>query len=115
MILITGASGKLGRELKKVYPNAMTPSHKELDITNAKAVRNYLSIHKPDIVIHTAALTGIRDCEQNRELAWKTNVLAARDLVTTCFTLNSDCYFIYISTACVFYGDRGNYTEDDIP
>lgn len=113
--LITGASGKLGRELKKVYPGALAPTHEELNLTDAEAVYNYLSNHKPDVVIHTAALTGIRECEENRELAWKTNVLATRDLIKASLAFTSGCYFIYISTACVFYGDRGNYAEDDIP
>lgn len=113
--LITGASGKLGKELQKVYPSALTPSHQEIDLTSPEAIHNYLSNHTPDIAIHAGALTGIRECEENKELAWKTNVIATKDLVETCLTFNSECYFIYISTACVFYGDRGNYSEDDIP
>jgi len=113
--LITGASGKLGRELKKVYPGTLAPTHQEMDLTNSKAIYDYLSNHTPDVVIHTAALTGIRECEENRELAWKTNVLATEDLIKACSTVNYEYYFIYISTACVFYGDRGNYSEDDIP
>lgn len=113
--LITGASGKLGRELKKVYPQALAPTRKEMDLTAPKAIYEYLSNHTPDMVIHTGALTGIRECEENRELAWKTNVLATEDLIKACSMLNGECYFIYISTACVFYGDRGNYSEDDVP
>ncbi len=114
-VLITGGSGKLGSQLKKVYPGSLAHSRREMDLTNAKTIYDYISKHKPDMVIHTAALTGIRECEEDKELAWKTNVLGAGALVDACLTLNNDCYFIYISTACVFYGDRGNYAEDDIP
>ena len=113
--LITGASGKLGRELKKVYPNALTPTHQEMNLTNSEAINSYLSNHIPDIVIHLAALVEIRECEENKELAWETNVLGTENLIKTCATFNSQCYFVYLSTACVFYGDRGNYSEDDIP
>ncbi len=113
--LITGASGKLGRELKKVYPNALTPTHQEMNLTNSKAINSYLSNHIPDIVIHLGALVGIRECEENKELAWETNVLGTENLIKTCATFNSQCHFVYLSTACVFYGDKGNYSEDDIP
>lgn len=113
--LITGASGKLGRELKKVYPNALTPTHQEMNLTNSEAINSYLSNHIPDIVIHLGALVGIRECEENKELAWETNVLGTENLIKACTTFNSQCYFVYLSTACVFYGDRGDYSEDDIP
>ena len=115
VVLITGGSGKLGGELKKIYPDALAPTHREMDITSPGAIRSYVSHHVPDIVIHTAALAAIRGCEENRELAWKTNVTGTADLISCCVAANSRCYFIYISTACVFYGDRGDYSEDDIP
>lgn len=115
IILITGGSGKLGSQLVKVFPEAHVPRREELDITNKNIVFDYIKIHKPDTIIHCAALTGINQCEQDKELAWKTNVLGTENLVNACLNFNPDCYFIYISTACVFYGDKGNYSEDDIP
>ncbi len=115
MILITGASGKLGRELRDVYPNALTPSHQEMDLTDSEAIHNYFSHHKPDIVIHAGALTGVRECEENKELAYNINVIGTRQVIKTCSSVNDECYFIYISTACVFQGDRGNYSEIDLP
>lgn len=114
-ILITGASGNLGRELVRIYPNALTPTIQEMDLTNPESVYDYTSKHKPDIAIHMAALVGINECEENKELAWKTNVLGTKDLIKACLSSNEKCYFIYLSTACVFHGDRGNYSEDDIP
>jgi len=114
-ILITGASGRLGKELIKIYPEALTPTIQEMDLLNLDSIDEFILKHKPDIVIHLAALTDIRKCEEDKELAWKTNVLGTRDLIKTCLSFNKNCYFIYISTACVFYGDRGNYSEDDIP
>lgn len=115
VILITGASGKLGRELSKVYPSVLTPARQEMDLTDPESIHSYLLHHMPDIVIHTGALTGIRECEEKRELAWKTNVLGTSEIVKACLSANNHCCFIYISTACVFYGDRGDYSEFDIP
>lgn len=114
-LLITGSTGKLGKELVKVFPNALAPPHKSLDITDKEVVTNFVSKSKPDIIIHCAALTGIRECENDKEKAWRTNVEGTENLVKACEKFVENCYFVYISTACVFYGDRGDYVETDIP
>ena len=41
--LITGGSGILGTELKKLFPNSLFPSHSDLDITNNEMVFDYFS------------------------------------------------------------------------
>ena len=112
---VTGSSGKLGKELVNVFPNALAPTHKELDVTYREAVFNFVEKNKPTIVIHCAALTGIRQCEDDKATAWRVNVEGTENLVKACEKSASNCYFVYISTACVFYGDKGNYVETDIP
>jgi len=114
-VMITGGSGKLGRELIKLYLNSFHPSHKELDIIDEDATLKYIEKNKPDTIIHCAALTGIKQCEENKDLAWKINVKGTENLVRACKKFKPDCYFLYISTACVFHGDTGNYTENDLP
>lgn len=114
-VFITGSTGKLGKELAKVFPNALTPIHKDLDLTDKNSVFNYIAKNKPETIIHCAALTGIRECEENKEKAWKVNVEGTENLVKACEKEAINCYFVYISTACVFYGDRGSYVEIDIP
>lgn len=114
-ILITGGSGRLGRELVKYRPNCIHPTHQELDVTNCSNVRHFIKEIKPKIIIHCAALTGIRQCEENKHLAWNTNAEGTRYLLEACLGYAPFCYFIYISTPCVFYGDKGDYTEKDIP
>ena len=110
-ILITGGSGALGSELKKVFPTALAPTHQELDLTNAEQVKAYFEKHPVDLIIHAAALTGIRQCEDDRMKAFKTNVLG------TALLNNFAKKMIYVSTACVFSGDDDtkSYTEDDLP
>lgn len=115
IVLVTGGHGKLGSELTKVFPHVLGPMHEEMDITKKDVVFDYIKKHNPDILIHCAALTGVNQCEENKELAWKTNVLGTENLINACLNFNPDCYFIYVSTACVFHGDRGNYSENDIP
>lgn len=114
-VLITGGNGNLGRELVKLHPRSIYPSHDELDITNEKAVLEYVGKVRVDELIHCAALTSIRQCEEDKELAYRINVEGTRNLVRAASKCNPNCIFVYVSTASVFYGDRGYCTEFDIP
>ncbi len=64
--LITGGSGALGSELKKKFPNALFPTHKELDVGDKKTVDEFFKKNDIDLVIHAGAITGIRPCEDNK-------------------------------------------------
>lgn len=114
-MLITGGSGRLGRELVKAFPRSIHPTHSQLDVTDREDVLRFLKMTSPDIVVHCAALTGIRECEEKRNLAWKTNVIGTENLVRGLERRRHDSYFVLVSTACVFHGDQGNYVETDIP
>lgn len=115
-VLITGARGRLGRELLKRFPGALAPSRQDMDLTGeANQMSGFVETYRPTIVIHAAALTDIRQCEHARDLAWATNVAGTANLMNACARVERDVYFIYISTACVFDGERGGYVEDDIP
>ena len=115
-VFITGASGALGSELKKRYPDALTPTHKELDIGNREQVLDFFKKHSDiDVIIHAGALTGIRPCEENQPLAWNTNVEGTRNLVEAVLESKQKIQFIYVSTACVFDGHHEMYKESSIP
>lgn len=115
-VLITGASGALGQSLKKVFRNAFCPAHKEMDIINPNSVNKAILGYKPDVLIHAAAIVGIRECEDNKGKAWLVNVEGTQNIVNALKNLNNSCYLVYMSTACVFAGEnRKFYTEDDAP
>ena len=113
--LITGGSGALGTELKNKFPNALFPSHNELDISDQSSVLDFFKQNTIDVIIHAAALTGIRACEENKTLAMKTNVEGTKNLVKALINSHNKTQFIYISTACVFDGHIGMYKESSIP
>lgn len=115
VILITGSEGTLGFELKKRFPDAITPSHDELDITNKELIVDFFKKKKIDIVIHAAAITSVRKGEEEKELTWNINVNGTKNLVDELIQTNPDGKFIYISTACVFDGHTGMYNESSIP
>ena len=114
-ILITGSTGALGTELKKMFPEALTPNHSELDIINKEQVIDFFKKNKIDIVIHTAAITSVRKCEEEKEFAWKTNVEGTKNLVDGLIQSCPKGKFVYVSTACVFDGHVGMYKESSIP
>lgn len=114
-VLITGSSGALGSELKKKFPNAITPNHNELDVMNKEKILDFFKKERIDIVIHTAAITSVRKCEEEKELTWKTNVDGTKNLVDALMKTNPNGKFVYVSTACVFDGNTGMYKESSIP
>lgn len=114
-VLITGSTGKLGKELIKAFPDSLHPTRQELGVEVKSQVDNYISEKKPDVIIHTAAVTSVPYCEENKKEAYATNVEGTENLVNACVKHDSSCYFVLISTACVFRGDIGNYVETDLP
>ena len=115
VVLITGGTGSLGIELQKVFPGSISPTHEELDITNKKQVKKIFQQNKIDTVIHTAAITKVRKCEEDKQLTWNVNVEGTKNLIDEIIHLKLDINFVYVSTACVFDGHSEMYTEESIP
>ena len=114
-ILITGVTGELGSKLKFFFPDSISPSHQDFDICDLTAVKNIFNKQKIDLVIHTAAFTSVRGCEENKSKTMKINVQGTKNLVNELKNSNPSGKFVYISTACVFDGDSSMSTENSIP
>ncbi|WP_292460354.1 dTDP-4-dehydrorhamnose reductase [Methanothermococcus sp.] len=82
-----------------------------IDITNENKIKETIVDINPDFVINTAAITNVDLCETEREIAYKTNALAAKYIGEACKKLNIP--LCHISTDYVFDGEKGNYVEDD--
>jgi dTDP-4-dehydrorhamnose reductase len=68
---------------------------------------------KPEVIIHTAALTNVDECETNKELAYKINVEGTKRVAEIANALGA--LLVYVSTDYVFSGDKGMYKEEDEP
>jgi len=123
-LLVTGSSGLLGHIIVNLVKNDYMvvplyntkPLHSnalKLDITNLTEVSNLFYKLKPSAVIHTASETNVDKCETEKEHAWKTNVEGTRNIALACGKVGAK--LVYISTDYVFDGEKGNYTEQDIP
>ena len=68
---------------------------------------------KPEVIIHTAALTNVDECETNKELAYNINVEGTKRVAEIANELGA--LLVYVSTDYVFSGDKGMYKEEDEP
>lgn len=65
-IFVTGGSGFIGRNLIEHFGQkheVLAPSHKELELLDSDAVRNYIEKNPIDIVIHSAVRPGHRNAK----------------------------------------------------
>lgn len=100
MILLTGGSGQLGRELQKL-DDFYAPPRAELDITDQKQVYQVLAGNEPDLIVHAAAFTDTLGADHDTDKmisCWQVNVLGTRNLVNY-----AKCPIIYISTEAVIH------------
>jgi dTDP-4-dehydrorhamnose reductase len=114
-ILITGATGQLGRELIKGLNDdeLLTPTHKQIDIRDPNSIKRIVDLN-PEIIIHTAAYTDVDGCEENHELAWDVNSFGTKNIATAAEEIKAK--LIYISTDYVFDGKKKEpYLETDRP
>ena len=76
-VLITGADGMLGRTLQHELQGVevIPTNHKTADITDAAAFDRCLALHKPDVVIHCAAMTAVDRCETEIDQAYRINAV----------------------------------------
>jgi len=132
-VLVTGATGLLGQQLVKTlsakghrvsglywaHPTYLVDqadvTYYRCDLRQEREVLSLFEQHEahPEVIVHCAALTNVDRCEQDQSLAYAVNVLGTRHVLRASATV--DARLIYVSTASVFSGQRGGYTEEDVP
>ncbi|MEK7138470.1 MAG: NAD(P)-dependent oxidoreductase [Patescibacteria group bacterium] len=108
--LVTGSAGMVGSYIDF----GIRLTHEELDITDDKAVFEMMAIHKPTAIIHLAAATDLKRCEENPDYAYRVNSLGTYYLALAARQIGAK--FIYISTNSVFDGRQSeSYKISDTP
>ena len=104
-ILVTGCNGQLGNEMQVLAPTH--PQHTyfftdipELDITNQKAVSEFVNDHSIDLIVNCAAYTNVDKAEEDEATALRVNADALTVLGS------QGVRVIHISTDYVFSGDE---------
>ena len=81
MLLITGANGQLGNELRLLLgDNALYTDYAELDITNAAEVRAFVNAHRVDMIVNCAAYTAVDKAESDEEKVYAINAVGPANL-----------------------------------
>lgn len=124
-VLITGASGLLGKALIETSPlgvdiipicsteNPPQPTNLNwytIDITNSELVKFFIKQIKPDVIIHCAAVGSVDYTQKHYHEAIKVNLTAAIDIATAAENINAAV--VAISTNAVYDGEHAPYKED---
>lgn len=130
-ILITGSNGLLGQKLVAALrndrdvdllatsrgpdrtPDPLGSHYRTVDITVPAEVDAVFDAFKPEVVIHTAAMTNVDACELDPQACKLQNVTATKNLVKASERHGS--HFIHLSTDFIFDGESGPYCEEDEP
>lgn len=127
-ILITGSNGLLGQKLVKALKNDPGVEliatarganrlrdqegyyFEDMDITDRQRVEEVFLKHQPEVLIHTAAMTHVDVCENNKEQCRRLNVNAVSFLIDA--ARHSNTHFVHLSTDFIFDGENGPYDEE---
>ena len=132
-ILLTGSNGLLGQKIvhniiskrSNQYQLLATSkgdnrisndegyTYQTLDISDAEQVNAIVESFQPDVIINTAAMTNVDECEDKKELCRVLNVEAVINLINA--SRSVDAHLIHLSTDFIFDGENGPYKEGDTP
>ncbi len=116
-ILITGAKGQLGSEIRELTATNFVHTFffedaKGLDITNFVDVQNYIRKNSIDAVVNCAGYTAVDNAEDDYQNAENVNVKGVENLLKSLQEVNGK--LIHISTDYVFDGEKKTpYKEED--
>lgn len=126
-VVITGAGGMVGSDLtlrlssrhkvlgvgRRPAPHLRVPFF-ELDLSQAKKVRDLWQAEKPEVVLHAAAMTEVDLCETERQAALTDNLDITRNVTDASNDVGA--WILFFSTDFVFDGKKkGPYEESDPP
>jgi dTDP-4-dehydrorhamnose reductase len=130
-VLVTGSNGLLGQKLTKQLAsdpgtdlvatgrgadrNSLSRGYRyaSMDITNEEMVRKVLEEFRPNVVIHTAAMTQVDDCEKQQELCELMNVRAVEYIARASEAIGA--HLVHLSTDFIFDGSHGPLSEEEKP
>lgn len=106
-IMVTGAGGNVGRalvdELKSRGHEVTGTAHRQLEITDSRAVMQHIDILRPELIIHCAAMTHVDRCAELPEEALRINAMSVQNFALACRQYNAA--LCLVSTNEVFDGE----------
>jgi dTDP-4-dehydrorhamnose reductase len=117
-VAVIGADGQLGSDLVAAFSAdgdvACALTHSHIEITDFDSISRVLDEIEPQVIVNTAAMHHVENCERQPSQAFAVNGLGSRNLALAAQKLNA--VLMHVSTDYVFDGKKGiPYTEDDSP
>jgi dTDP-4-dehydrorhamnose reductase len=118
VILVTGANGQVGQELRVLAESHLSfefvfTTHENMPVHDEAAVQKLFAAHRPAYCLNCAAYTAVDKAESEREIAYQVNAEGPRILAAACKSYNTR--FIHISTDYVFNGQSATPYKEDAP
>lgn len=116
-VLVTGASGQVGREVVARFEadpawHVVACDRSRLDLSRRDSVLGAITGVRPDAVVHGGAWTAVDACEADPDRALAVNALGTRHVADAARRVGA--HVLYISTDHVFSGDKATpYHEWD--
>lgn len=116
-ITVIGANGQLGSDVVRAFSQAgdevFSLTHAEIDVASMESVTTRMQEIRPDVVVNTAAMHHVENCEKDPGQAFAVNGIGARNLAVAAKDVNAAV--VHVSTDYVFDGAKGNpYVEGDV-
>lgn len=117
-VAVIGANGQLGSDVVSAFTENQDSvdslTHAQIEISKLDSVRTCLEKCRPAIVINTAAMHHVENCEREPAIAFAVNAIGVRNLALV--TRDLGATLIHVSTDYVFDGRKDTpYVEDDAP
>lgn len=114
-IVVTGASGQLGSELKDVFSRSTDEVYfldrKQLPLDQTMIIQDILGMYEPDYIIHAGAYTAVDKAESESATAYAVNQQASEEIAQYCRLHGAK--LIAISTDYVFDGNSSTPLKED--
>src|ERR1700674_88836 len=117
-IAVIGANGQLGTDLVAAFSEnddaVRALRHSDIEIADINSVSRVLEDIRPEVIVNTAAMHHVENCEREPEKAFAANALGPKNLASVARDLSA--VLMHVSTDYVFDGGKGSpYSEDDNP
>jgi dTDP-4-dehydrorhamnose reductase len=117
-IAVVGADGQLGVDVVSAFSRngdqVSSLTHADIELSDIDSVSNRLKDLRPNVVVNTAAMHHVENCEREPQKAFAVNGLGARNLALV--AREFDATLFHVSTDYVFDGAKQSpYEETDAP
>jgi dTDP-4-dehydrorhamnose reductase len=117
-IAVIGSNGQLGSDVVCAFADrgdvVVSLTHADIELSSLESVKACLRTRTLDVVVNTAAMHHVENCEQEPAKAYAVNAMGARNLAIV--TRDLGAVLVHVSTDYVFDGKKSEpYIEDDTP